>query len=122
MASKALKAYAKAYKQMKAQQAICKDLAKQCFRDLNVEPDGKAVVDGVEFHQSSKVEKSYPKIQPILDKLNAKIKQLKETCEQTGEFKKKSTPVINASVPKSATKQVLAKSCNDYKKHFKIAA
>lgn len=121
-ASKALKAYAKAYKIMMANKAICKDLAKQCYRDLNNEKEGKAIVDGVEFHQSVKVEKSFPKIQTILDKLNDKIKQLKETAEQTGQVTKKGTPIINASIPKSATDQVLAKSSADYKKHFKVAA
>lgn len=121
MPSKALKAYSKAYKQLKAYEAICKDLKKEVLRDLNKEPEGKAVVEGVEFHKSKKVEKSFPRIQPILDKLNAKIKQLKDTAEQTGNFKTKETPNFNASIPKSVTDSVLASCCKDYKRRFKIA-
>lgn len=120
-ANTALTEYSHAFKKWKAYEAICKDLKQSCQREINKAPEGeKVIIGGVEFHKTYKVEKSFPKIAPILYKLLQKIKLLKETAIQTGQFNTETTDAFDAEIPKSVIKQVLAKSTKDYAEHFGI--
>lgn len=119
-ATNSLLKYAHAYKRLKAYDAICKDLKKSALRELQRTKEQKAIVSGVEFHVTRKVSKTFPRLKPILDKLTAKIAQLKETAISTGQYKTTEAVSFDAEIPKSAAKELLAKSTKDFAEHFAI--
>jgi hypothetical protein len=114
----AIKKYAKFLRRQKAYGRILEDLKPEVLRELKRRPDGKAAVDGVEFHITTKVTRRYPKdIQDILKDLQAQIDQQKKVAEESNKVTLSETATFDASIPKSAEDEVLSE-VPDYKKHF----
>ncbi|MEJ5351938.1 MAG: hypothetical protein WHS65_10125 [Melioribacteraceae bacterium] len=117
---KALKLYAKFYKKMKAMEEILKDLHPLAMRELKKQEDGKADIDGVEFHLTKKVEKKYEeKIENELKELRDKINEIKQQAETEGRIAIIEKETFDASIPRSAKEQVLS-TITEYKKYFAI--
>ena len=112
-----LNQYARHYIAQKAHEKICADLSKQVIRELR-KTEGGAVVDGIELHVSNTVKKTYAKdIQACLDELNFKIDEQKKIAVDAGKVTEKYTPYVKGFIPKSNSKQILAR-VSDYAKHF----
>jgi uncharacterized protein YukE len=106
---------------MKAQERICADLKNDVLRELKKQPNGKAIVSGVEFHTTIKRSAKYPKdVKEILDNLKNQIDEQKKRAEDAGTVKYSSTDAFDASIPKSSEKEILIGE-SDYKKHFGVS-
>lgn len=117
---KALKQYAKMYIKLKAIEEILKDLHPTVLRELRKYPEGKADFDGVEFHLTKKVERKYQKdIEEKLKELRKMIDGLKAEAEQNGMVEITEKETFDASIPRSAKEQILAK-VTEYKKYFGV--
>jgi hypothetical protein len=114
----ALKLYANHLKQSKVHDAILSDLRSKVLRELKRMPNGKAVVDGVEFYCTTKVTRHYSKdVRDMLDDLQATCETLKERAEISGKVKLEKRPSFDAAIPKSAEKRLL-KPLRDFQKYF----
>lgn len=114
----ALKKYAKHFIKLKAQEKIVADLKSDALRELGRQPDGKAIVGGVEFHRTVKRKAKYPSdVQVILDSLKVQIDEQKKRAEDAGTVKYSSTPGFDAAIPPSVADAVL-RTDPDYKRHF----
>jgi DNA replication protein DnaC len=117
---KALKLYSKFYKKLKAMEEILKDLHPLALRELRKQPEGKADYDGVEFHLTKKVEKKYDEyVDAELKEMREKINKLKEEAEKNGKVIYNEKETFDASIPRSAKKNVLS-SVVEYRKYFSI--
>ncbi|WP_337871602.1 hypothetical protein [Ignavibacterium sp.] len=117
---KALKSYAKFYKKMKAFEEILKDLHPLALRELKKHPDGKADLDGVEFHLTKKVEKKFDEfVEAELKELRDKINELKKDAEEKGRIIINEKETFDAQIPRSVKESVLGE-VNEYKKWFSL--
>jgi len=117
---KALKLYAKHLAQKKAQEEILNDVKEEVLRELKRIPDGKAAVDGVEFHRTTKVSRKYAKdIQDILKDLQTQVDDQKKRAEESGKVKLTYRSTFDASIPAAAEADVLGR-VRDYQKHFGV--
>jgi hypothetical protein len=113
-----LKQYAKYFARVKAYEKICAELKSQVILDLKRQPDGRAAVNGVEFHLTKKVEKKWARdIQAVLDNLREEIKQQQKMAEDAGKVTYKETPTFDAAIPKATVEDVLGR-IPDYGKFF----
>lgn len=117
----ALKQYAKHFKKMLAQQKILADLKKQALRELKKQPNGQAIVGGVELHMTKKKTATiYPEdIAKILENLKTQTKEQIKRAEDAGQVKCKFRETFDAAVPKSAQKRILSED-KDYARHFGV--
>jgi len=110
---KALKTYAKFFKKKAAYEEILSDIKPNALRELKKQPEGKADVDGIEFHVTNKTTKKYS------EELTTQIKKLREDEEEAGKVKTSSTESFDASIPRSVKESVLS-DVSDFKKHFDL--
>lgn len=116
----ALRLYAKHLVHKKAHEEILNNLKDQVLRELKKQPDGKAAVDGVDFHRTVKITRKYAKdIQDILKDLQAQIDDQKKRAEESGKVRLTPTETFDASIPKSSENEVLGR-VRDYQKHFGV--
>ena len=108
---KDLKQYSKYLKKKLAAEEILKDLKPFALRELKKCKDGKAVVDDVEYHLTTKSETIYP------ESVTEQIKELREKARNAGKVKIKTSDAFDAQIPKSVKEIVLGK-VNDFKKYF----
>jgi hypothetical protein len=112
--------YAKHLAKKKAQEKILEDLKDNVLRELKRTPEGKAMVDGVEFHLTTKATRRYPKdIKEVIDNLQIQIDLQKQNAEDAGKVTITETSTFDASIPKAAEKEVLG-NVPDYRKYFGI--
>lgn len=117
---KALKLYAKFYKKLKAMEDILKDLHSLAMRELKKHENGRAEIDGVEFHLTKKVEKKFDEFVEVeLKKMRERINELKKEAEEKGRVIVNEKETFDASIPRSAKEQVLS-TITEYKKYFSI--
>lgn len=115
---KALILYAKFLKKQKAAERILADIKKDALRELSKMPEGKANFFGVEFHLTTKRTPVFaPDIEDVLKNLRAQIDEQKKLAEDAKKVTYDEKPTFDASIPKSAEKQVLSE-VKDYAKHF----
>jgi hypothetical protein len=106
---------------MKAQERICADLKNTVLRELKKQPNGKAIVSGVEFHTTIKRLAKYPKdVKEILANLKNQIDEQKKRADDAGTVKYATTDSFDASIPKSSEKKILVGE-TDYKRHFGVS-
>lgn len=110
-----LKKYSVAFKKMKAYEAICNGLKKNALAELSKAPSGN-IVGGVEFYKSTNVTCEYP------ESVKKKIAKIRAKAVSDGLCKITKTRTLNAKIPKSTVKTLLAKSVPEYKKYCRIAA
>lgn len=116
----AIKIYSKHLASKKAIERILDDLKDSVIRELNRMPDGKAAVNGIEFHKTIKTTRRYPKdIREIIENLQSQIDEQKKVAEEAGKVTISETPTFDASIPKAIEKDVFSK-IPAYKKYFGI--
>jgi phenylalanyl-tRNA synthetase alpha subunit len=115
---KALKQYAKYYKQYKALEEIMKDLHPRVLRELKKYPDGKADFEGVEFHLTKKMERKYSdEIEDLLKELRNQINSVKQQAEESGKVTINEKETFDAQIPRSFKEEVLS-TVSFYKRYF----
>lgn len=117
---KALKLYAKYYKRLKAMDEILKDLHPLALRELKKCPEGKADLEGVEFHVTKKTEKKFDEfVEAKLKDMREQINLIKQEAEEKERVVIVERETFDAQIPRSSKEQVLA-SITDYKKYFAL--
>lgn len=117
---RALKLYSKYLKRKLAYENILKELKDECLRELKRTENGKAVVDGVEYHLTKKVERKYmPNVEEELKKLRKMIDEIKELEEKEGRVILKEKETFDSYIPASSLEAMLAE-VPEYRKFFGI--
>lgn len=115
----AIKQYSKYLKKMKAAEEILKELKAQVLRELRKYPDGKAIVDDVEYHLTKKTETKYAtEVEERMKELRKLIEKIKEGEKEAGRAVTTEKETFDAYIPKSNLENVLG-SVTDYKNFFR---
>jgi len=115
---KSIKKYALLLTRREALDAVLKDLKSDVLRELKKLPEGKQVVEGVEFHRTFAVTRKYAKdIADVLKDLKKKVEEQKKRAEDAGKVRIIKTETFDAEIPTSA-KELLFDEVTEYRHHF----
>lgn len=115
---KNIKKYALLLVKRDAIDEILKDLKNGVLRELKKLPEGKQIVEGVDFHRTFAVTRKYAKdIADVLKDLKKKIEEQKKRAEDAGKVRITKTETFDAEIPKQMKEQLFDEVA-EYRHHF----